>query len=80
MIEPRIEIPALMPGSWHAVIVERFELGGAILHSVTVRLGGSRALRRRWFPSRTIGLAHALEQAETFSLPLLDLGDGGGES
>ncbi len=79
MAEPRVEIPALLPGDWRAVIIVRFELAGSLLHSVSVQSGGGRAPRRRWFPDRAIALAHAIEQAEEFDLPLLDLGEGSGE-
>ena len=78
--EPPIEIPALLPGKWLAVVIERFELAGSTLSSVTIRRGCGRAPRRRWFPDRAVAVAHALELAEEFDLPLLDLGEGGGEA
>lgn len=76
MSKPRIEIPALLPGNWRAVMLVRFNLAGSILHSVTIHRGGGRAPRRRWFPDRTVALAHAFELADEFNLPLLDLGEG----
>ena len=79
MAEPRVEIPALLPGDWRAVIILRFELTGSLLHSVSVHRGGGRAPRRRWFPDRTVAVAHALEQAEEYDLPLLDLGEAGAD-
>ena len=80
MSETTISVPTLLPGNWRAVIIECFELGGSVLHAVSVRRGCGRAPRRRWFPDRAVALAHAVEKAEEFELPLLDLGEGGGEA
>lgn len=67
-----LAIPSLLPCDGPSVSIQPAEVGGAILYAVTVRdRGGQR--RDRWFADRPHGLAHAVEQADTLGLLLLDL-------
>lgn len=64
-------IPSLPAPAHPAATLARHEIAGSILFAVSYGDGPDR--RRRWFNDRSLALAHALEVAEQFALPLLDL-------
>lgn len=70
-----IVAPPIEQGGWRGAIIDRHDLGGEMLISVTVRRRFGQ-VARRWFPDHRSALVHALEQADQHSLPLIDLSAG----
>lgn len=72
-----IDAPAIRSGTWLSALIERQEIAGSRLFSVTVRSGIGR-VRRRWFPSHVEARCFALDQADALGLPLIDMSGGEG--
>lgn len=67
-----VSIPALRVADGPSVAIQPADVEGSRLHAVTIRdLNGRR--RDRWFGDQAAALAHAVEQADTLGLLLLDL-------
>lgn len=67
-----LEAPPIPPGGWRGALVERHDLGGEVLFSVTIRHRYGVAART-WHDTRRAAIAAALEQADRHALPVIDL-------
>ena len=75
-----IDLPAFpAPQPQRGIFIERAEIAGAGLFSVTAWRGASRPPTRRWFTDWAVALASAAEYADLHSLPLFDLANKGAE-
>lgn len=75
----RVELPPKAPGRWHAVTVERHQVGCTDLFTVTVQRCAGKPARRVWYADEAFALVYALNQAELHQLPLFDHRDGGAD-
>lgn len=71
-----VELPALSrPPTLRAIVIDKTEIAGAELFTITVWAGGGRPPRRKWYADRTIAIAHAAERADELAAPMIDLTD-----
>ena len=68
--------PPMRPGDWRGALLEKHEITGLSVWSVSVR-GRDGSSRRRWYWQEAHAFAFALDQSETRRLPFFDLRDGG---
>jgi len=70
-----IAAPPLRDSTWICSLIERHDIGGTRLYSVTIREGIGPA-RRRWFPTHLAARCFGLDQADALGLPLIDMSGG----
>lgn len=73
-----LEAPPIPSGGWRGAIVERHDIGGEVLFSVTTRRRFG-VVERTWHERHGAALAYALEQADRHELPAIDLAGEEGE-
>lgn len=76
---PTFELPAPRGGNWIGVMIERHDVAGTNMVSVTIRGRAGQKHERRWFTDGRIALAWGLSQADSRQLPLFDLRDAESE-
>lgn len=68
---PELSRPAALKG----IVIDRNEVAGEPLFTVTMWQGGGRRAKRRWFTSRAVALAYAADRSDDIGLLVIDLSD-----